>query len=31
MGAAGLARAREHFDEARIIGHTFDLMEALGH
>jgi glycosyltransferase involved in cell wall biosynthesis len=29
MGAAGLDRARERFDEARIIGRTFDLMEAI--
>ena len=29
MGAAGLARARARFDEARIIGRTFDLMEAI--
>jgi glycosyltransferase involved in cell wall biosynthesis len=29
MGAAGRARAREKFDEARIIGRTIDLMEAI--
>jgi glycosyltransferase involved in cell wall biosynthesis len=29
MGAAGLARARARFDEARIIGRTFDLIEAI--
>jgi glycosyltransferase involved in cell wall biosynthesis len=29
MGAAGLARARARFDEARIIGRTLDLMEAM--
>jgi glycosyltransferase involved in cell wall biosynthesis len=30
MGAAGLARARAMFDEARIVGRTLDLMEATG-
>ena len=29
MGAAGRTRAMERFDEARIIGRTFDLMEAM--
>ena len=29
MGAAGRARAMERFDEARIIGRTFDLIEAM--
>lgn len=29
MGAAGLARARARFDEARIIARTFDLMELI--
>jgi glycosyltransferase involved in cell wall biosynthesis len=29
MGAAGLARARARFDEGRIIGRTFDLLEAI--
>jgi glycosyltransferase involved in cell wall biosynthesis len=29
MGAAGLARARDRFDEARIIGRTFDLLDAI--
>lgn len=28
LGAAGLARALEHFDEAKILGHTMDLLEA---
>jgi glycosyltransferase involved in cell wall biosynthesis len=27
MGAAGLARAREKFDESRIISRTLDLLE----
>ena len=26
MGAAGLGRAREHYDEARVVAHTLDLM-----
>jgi len=26
MGAAGLARAREHYTEARVVAHTLDLM-----
>jgi glycosyltransferase involved in cell wall biosynthesis len=28
MGAAGLLRAREKFDERKIIGRTLDLLEA---
>lgn len=30
LGAAGLARARARFDEAKIIGRTLDLLEAAG-